>query len=286
MNIAQGHILCTIGRPSRKLEYAAAPLSLIFSTNEASSRRQSETKSHSAKSFASVQSEDVFVHVAQIALPDAIEMTTLPSVRLVSVCTSYWRHPDRQDLDDTAVQTRILIFLRLVLLSKSYYMISQLDFSSTSNSHLSRLPPPVAVANDNEKTEAVVYQFTGQRHSALFPYVVGFPEHARLTCATRTGRVVGSFLDYSSLHQHGKYGRDVMYRRQDPIKPTLCAVDLGSQLGDLDCVPVGHYFARTVHPNISGILSSDDMYVRLGMDEYSGALWYRRGDSVFIHNFD
>lgn len=243
-------------------------------------------RSHDSSSSASVQSEDVFIHVAQIALPDAIEMTTLPSVRSVSVCTGDWRHPDRRELDNTAVQTRILIFLRLVLLSKSYYMISQLDFSSTSNSRLSGLLPPVAVANDNEKTEAVVYHFTGQRHSSLFPYVAGFPEHTRLTCTTRTGRAVGSFLDYRSLRQHGKYGGGIMYGQREPIKPTLCVVNLSSHLGDLDCVPVGHYFARADHPNISGILSSDDMHVRLGMDEYSGALWYRRGNSVFIHNFD
>lgn len=243
-------------------------------------------RGHGSSSSASVQSEDVFVHVAQIVLPDAIEMTTLPSVRLVSVCTSDWRHPDPRELDDTAVQTRILIFLRLVLLSKSYYMISQLDFSSTSNLHLSGLLPPVAVADGTGKTEAVVHHFTGQRHSSLFPYVAGFPEHIHLTCATRTGRAVGSFLDYSSLRQRGKYGGDIMYGQREPIKPTLCVVNLSSHLGDLDCVPVGHYFARAVHPNISGILSSDDMYVRLGMDEYSGALWYRRGDSVFIHNFD
>lgn len=285
INIAQGHILCAVSLSPKKLIYAAAPLSLLFSRSKAERRDQHAVEIYDTRSSAPVRSEDIFIHVAPLALPDTTDTTSLRSIHHVSICTSAWKSPNLREFDVPAIPTRILIYLRIVLSSRNYYMISQLDFSPMSTLPASRLSPLAAVINDFEKGERKMneYRFTSPRYSALFYYASDFPERALLTTAARTGHAVGSFIDYSS-QKFRRVSLNMVQRL--PITPTLCAINLRNHFVQSSCEPVGQFFSRAKYSKIPGILSEEDQHISPRMDAYSSALWYRRGSLVFVHFFD
>lgn len=286
INIAQGHILCAVSLSPKKLIYAAAPLSLLFSKSKAERREQHAVENYDTRSSATVRSEDIFIHVALLALPDTTDTTSLRSVHHVSICTSAWKCPSLREFDAPAIPTRILIYLLIVLSSRKYNMISQLDFSPVSTLPANRLSPLGAVINDFEKGERKMdeYHFTSPRYSALFYYASDFPERTLLTTVARTGRAIGSFIDYFS-QPVGNSPRVSIIASPKPITPTLCAINLRDHLVQSNCEPVEQIFSRAKYSKISGILSEKNMHISPRMEAYSGALWYRRGSLVLIHFF-
>lgn len=287
IDIAHGHILCAISLSPKNLIYAAAPLSLLFSRSKDVHKDQHTVDNYDTLSSAPMQSEDIFIHVAPLSLPDTIDTTSLQAVHHVSICTCSWKCPNVKEFDTPAIPTRILIYLRIILNSRKYYMISQLDFSPNSISWANRFSPLAIVKNDFEEGERKIdqYHFTSPRYSPLFYYASDFPERTLLTTAARTGYAVGSFIDYFN-RPVGKSPRVSLNTAPKPITPTLCAINLRNHLVQSSCEPVGQFFSRAKYSKIPGILGEEDMHISPRMDAYSSALWYRRGSLVFIHFFD
>lgn len=231
-----------------------------------------------------IKSEDVFVHVSPLAVPLVKGRTALPTVDLVSVCTNSWKVPNLCEFDaqgqDQNVSTRISLSVRLFFGPEIYYVLFQLDFSSTTAS-------AYRVTEEAEGLgSASRFLLTCQKQSPLYSFDEDFPETIHLTSASRTGRAIGSFVKFKAPARRGN-SKASYFLEESTITSVVCAINMHDLLGVVE--PAAVLGQKAVHSRLSGNLftkDDEDDLVRLNVEEFSSALWYRRGKSVIIHYFD
>lgn len=213
-------------------------------------------------------SQDVFTIVLPLSIPDLNSTPALTSLDLISVCPSSWKHPNVREFDDAPTSTRILLSLRVDYGHREMYLVSyQLQFCPTS------------VFSTNAIDGGNVHILTCQRQSPLYVYDRDFPERMCFTSATRTGRAFGSIL---VLDDERKLDRNVY---------TINIYDFFARAVDDPQVAVPMSSVEQpsdVYRLSDGLITNigDDVYIKLMVEQYSGALWYFRGRTLCIHYLD
>lgn len=283
LEIAQNHVLCAIRKKTGDIVFSAAPLSLLFAGGHSSVIRQYDDSTLSLVVPTRIRSEDVFIYVSPIPTPGVINGEVVHStIELVSICTSSWKFPNLREPGALAASTQILLCLHLWTQHDDFYMLSQLDFSPTSNSQISSVSP-TTLGRDNH---AIEYKLTCQRQSQIYLYDdAHFPAKSNLTNATRTGRAIRSFAKF----EWPTPGTGPI------VTPLVFAIDMHGLMwsvvqegydidSDLDKKAPEY---RTI---CSNLFTQHDVQagtlMELNVEEYSGALWYCRDMSLFIHYFD
>lgn len=272
--------MCTIRPVSGGIVYAAAPISLIFSLADELSSIQTSDSSLPLP----IRSEDVFLHVSPLSIPIVKGKTALPTLDLVSVRTNSWKVPNLCEFDaqshDQTVSTRILLSVRLFFGPDIFYVLFQLGFSPTTAS------ANRAIGEAEDFGSASRFLLTCQQQSPLYSFDEDFPETVHLTSASRTGRAFGSFVKFKAPARRGNSKASYL-PEESTITSVVCAINMHDLLGVVD--PAAVLGQKAVHSRLTGNLfteDDEDDLVRLNVEEFSGALWYRRGKSVIIHYFD
>lgn len=274
IHIAQGHVLCAIRMESGTIAFAAAPLSLIFAAVKSSTTG----KKPNSSSPVLIQSEAVFIHVLPLALPEAVHGSSVNvSVVFTSVCTDSWRCPSLHEFDAVGFTTRILLFVYLYAeQGEGYCMVNHLEFSPITKLNSDRASRTIGSANASD------YILTCQRQSPLYSVDDDEDEtNYRWEASSRTGRVVGMICDYADNPEH------------------ICAIDLNDLLErpvresgpnesgtDFETVAQPEHDLTLLCKKLRRPRSIDALLYKLNLDEYSGALWYLYGRSVYIRFFE
>lgn len=174
--------------------FSAAPLSLLFAGGHSSVIRQYDDSTLSLVVPTRIRSEDFFIYVSPIPTPGVINGEVVHStIELVSICTSSWKFPNLRVPGALAASTQILLCLHLWTQHDDFYMLSQFEFSPTSNFQISSVSP-TTLDRDNH---AIEYKLTCRRQSQMYLYDDAHsPAKSNLTNATRTGRALRSFAKF------------------------------------------------------------------------------------------
>lgn len=227
-----------------------------------------------------IRFEDVFIHVSPLAHPEFIQGNVAhPDVGPTAVCTNSWKNPSLRESHALAVSTQILTFLCLPTKERVYYMLFQYEFSPTTMNSVNG----ISQSTDDGSMISRDYTFTLQYQSPLFSFDDDV-DTTYLSNSTRTGRCVGSFEKYGSaiapcaIDMHSLVKRIV----QKPLQDDTQASSESDSDANYDPVPKYQEIAGDYN-----FAKCDDATLRVvNVEEYSGAIWYIRDSSLFIHYFD
>lgn len=270
--------MCAIHTETGTNAFAAAPLSLIFAAVKSSTTE----KRANSSSPVPIQPEAVFIHVLPLVHPEAIHGSPVDvSVSLTSVCTDSWRCPNLHEFDAVGCTTRILLFVCLNAEEEQvYYMVNHLEFSPITKPNHDNASRTAAIGSAN----ASDYILTCQRQSPL--YLVDESEDGtsyQWEASSRSGRAVGIISGYAGDPEH------------------VCAIDLHDLLErpmresglnksgtDFKTGAQSEHDLTLLCKKIRRPRSIGDwtFLYKLNLDEYSGALWYLYGSSVYIRFFE
>lgn len=200
---------------------------------------------------------------------------------LTSVCTDSWRCPNLHEFDAVGCTTRILLFVCLNAEEEQvYYMVNHLEFSPITKPNHDNASRTAAIGSAN----ASDYILTCQRQSPL--YLVDESEDGtsyQWEASSRSGRAVGIISGYAGDPEH------------------ICAIDLHDLLErpmresglnksgtDFKTGAQSEHDLTLLCKKIRRPRSIGDwtFLYKLNLDEYSGALWYFYGSSVYIRFFE
>lgn len=257
-----------------QISLAAAPLPLIFATGNFSSKSKN---GNSLTWMVPIRSADVFIHVSRLPSPEVINGKLVhAAIGSTSVCTNLWKFPRLRKSDALGVSTRILIFLRLPTKRAEYYMLFQYEFSSMINGNNN-----ICLSEDNGNSIFRNYAFKLQQKSPIYCYDKQV-DTIFLSSAMRTGRCVGSTSPaYGSIIPMTGYAIDMHAILNRPEhKSHQNDADTESASVMLDQLPNFQEISVSYLPGCDNAT-----LMNLNVEEYSGAVWYIRGSSVFINHF-
>lgn len=258
------------------MNYVSAALSRIFPISSESPKADTTR----------LKSEDIFTHKVSLNIPLIEGNTCLPFMELVSICTRTWEYPDLCEFGAPANLTRILLALRLAVTGDAYQTVFELSFSSTSDD-LKSISARTEYTQGSQANDSH-FELTCRRQSALFIYDDTFPDFIHFTDATRTGRAIGSYIKVTEPYYAGE---SISLLEESTITTMMHAINLSEFLENSSPNREGSTDRVESRPKIPLIKDSlgegdEEAILNLNLEEYSGALWYRQDNSVFIHYFD
>lgn len=225
-----------------------------------------------------IRSEDVFIHVSPLAHPEVIQGNVAhPDVGPTAVCINSWKTPSLRESHALAASTQILILLCLPTKERVYYTLFQYEFSPTTVNSIS----DISQSTDDGPRISRDYAFKLQHQSPLYSFDDDV-DTTYLSNTTRTGRCVGSFERYKSpitacaIDMHPLVRRPVQKPRQNNTS--------SESDSDANNDPVPKY--QEISGDYSFAECNDATLRVVNVEEYSGAIWYIRDSSLFIHYFD
>lgn len=205
--------------------------------------------------------QDVLRDSFKTIIPD----TSTATIQSISICTSSWKTPSLSELDAPATPTQLLLSFSIQSPNHDYdYMVAELLLSPTEITS-SRSPSPSSIVDDTPQNG---FRLTYERQSLRYSWKADM-----VVPPTRTGRILSPYRIYSeelrldffyhfafSMHEYleGREG-SINFTRDEYIKGQAGRSLVGGVLGER-CV--------------------------MNAEEYSSAIWYRSGPTLFIHYTD